>query len=479
MRFPGFIGGSYELGSKNIDAQRCVNMYLQADEMGTGKEGEKMALFPCPGLITKLTLAGGQNRGAWLASDGEWFAVGGNKLYSISPSYVATELGTLNTSTGPVSMSDNGTCVVVCDGTETLYVWNINTTTFSTLTTADNYQAADTVTYQDGYFIFNASGKNQFFFSTGQAVVAFDGADFESSEGSPDSVVGVISVLRNLWVFNEQTTEVYFNSGDANAPWQRIEGSFIDIGCAAKFSIKKIADSVFWLGKSTRGEGIVYMATGLQSKRISTHAIEQAISQYATISDAEAWCYEHEGHAFYALSFPTGNATWVYDLATESWHERAYLSSGSLGRHRARTHIYIFGKHLVGDYSSGKIYELSHSTYDDDGAAVQRIRSSPHVTAGLDRVFYQRFQLDIMAGVGMDGSGQGSDPQVILQFSDDGGYTWSNEKWASFGAIGARLTRAIWRRLGMSRDRVFRVTITDPVKVVILGAEIDLEREAS
>ena len=134
---------------------------------------------------------------------------------------------------------------------------------------------------------------------------------------------------------------------------------------------------------------------------------------------------------------------------------------------------------MVGDYEDGKIYELSEETYSDNGVEITRRRTAPHITDALDRIFYSSFQLDMESGTGIDGIGQGTDPQAMLQFSDDGGHSWSNEKWASFGKIGNRYRRAIWRRLGHSRDRVFRLTVTDPVKVTLIGAEMDLFKGAS
>lgn len=72
---------------------------------------------------------------------------------------------------------------------------------------------------------------------------------------------------------------------------------------------------------------------------------------------------------------------------------------------------------------------------------------------------------------------EGYNPQVMMQFSDDGGFTWSNEYWASAGKCGERLARARWNRLGQSRDRIFRATFTAPVKWIIIGARLDAKVE--
>lgn len=477
MRFPGFIGPSYQNGrSVNIDSQRCINLYAEKNEAGTGKEGEVAALLGTPGLTLKLTLAGGVCRGLWTASNGTLYAVGGNKLYSINSSFVATERGTLNTSSGTVSMADNGLQLVIVDGANG-YSFTFGTNTFAQITDGD-FLGANQVVFQDGYFIFNKPSSGQFYIS-GLNDVTFDALDFATSEGNPDNVVGIASLNRNLYVFNDITSEVFYNSGNADFPFERVQGGFIKVGCAARFSIATDDTSCFWIGNGDEGRGIIYRTESYQPQRISTHPVEEAIQGYSSISDAVGFCYQQEGHNFYVLNFPTANTTWVYDATTGLWHERAYNNAGTLERHRANYHAFAYGVHVVGDYANGKIYELSTSVYTDAGDYITRQRIAPHITSDLDRVIYKAFQLDLETGVGLDGTGQGTDPQVMLQFSDDGAHSWSNEKWTDMGQIGERKARAIWRRLGQSRDRVFKLTITDPVKVVLIGAKLDIEKAAS
>jgi hypothetical protein len=476
VRFPGFVGPSYQAQSKNIDCERCINLYAELTESGKGKEGEVAALVGTPGLSLLLTLAGGAVREIFTASNDEVYAVGGNKLYRISSTWVATELGTLNTAAGPVSMADNGLQLVIVDGGYG-YQWTFLTSTFAQITDED-FPGATQVTYQDGYFIFCKPFSQQFFISD-LSDTAIDGLDFASSEGNPDLLVGVLSDHRDLWLFNKKTAEVFNNTGNADFPFERNASAFIEHGCAAPFSIQKMNNSVFWLGQDDKGFGIVYMASSYTPQRISTHAVETAIQSYENIADARAWTYQERGHHFYVLNFPTANTTWVFDSATGLWHERVFTYQGRFQRHRGDSHAVGFGKHLVGDYANGKIYELTSSVYSDDGAAITRRRVSPHVTAGLAQVFYLSFELDIEMGVGLDGVAQGTNPQVMLRFSKDGGHTWSNEIWKDVGKIGNRHNRARWTRLGQSRDRVFEVTITDPVKVTILGAEIELEKAAA
>jgi hypothetical protein len=221
----------------------------------------------------------------------------------------------------------------------------------------------------------------------------------------------------------------------------------------------------------------VWRLNGYTPQRVSTDALEAAIAQYSDISDAQGYAYQQEGHTFYVLTFPTGGATWVYDAATQLWHQRAYLNpaTGILGRHRSNCHLYYAGQHLVGDFSTGTISALDLGYYLDGADPLPAIRAAAHI-AGPDYTWlvHNRLQVDMETGVGQN-DGQGAAPVVLLDWSDDGGYTWSNQRAASIGRIGQRRARVRWNRLGRARDRVYRITITDPVRRVILGAALNPE----
>jgi hypothetical protein len=476
MRFKGFIGDTYTLESRNVDSQDCINLYPKLHERGTGKEQEVASLWGTPGYRFLVNLGSGPIRGTKRASNNQLFVVCGNKLYRVSSNFVQTELGTLSTSSGKVSMDDNGIQLVIVDG-ENGYVLTLATSSFLPISDTD-FPGADQVIFQDGYFIFSRPNSGQFFIS-GLNAVTFDALDVASVEGSPDNLVGHINNNRDVFFFGEKSAEVFYNSGNADQPFERIQGAFLEVGLAARWSLAKSSSAIFWLGCDEHGTGIVYSAQGYQPRRISTHAVEQAIQSYSTISDAEAWTYQMNGHFFYVLNFPTGNATWVYDAKTELWHKRGHLHLGQLNRHRASCHAFAFGKHIIGDYENGNLYELGNDIYSDNGAPILRRRRSPHISAAGKNIFYDRFELDLETGVGLDGTQHGTDPKVVLRFSDDNGHSWSNEKWMDIGKIGQTTKRAIRRKLGYARDRVWEVTITDPVKVVITGANFEIRNGAA
>jgi hypothetical protein len=284
---------------------------------------------------------------------------------------------------------------------------------------------------------------------------------------------------REVWLFGNNTVEVWYNAGLADFPLARIEGAFMETGCLAPYSVAKLDNAVFWLGSDARGNGIVYRNQGYNAQRVSTHAIEWQIQQYGVLNDAIGYSYQQDGHSFYVLVFPTAQATWVFDVATGAWHERAYWDGVQYRRHRSNCQANFVGQVLVGDWENGRVYAFDLEVYQDNNDLQRWLRSWRALPTGqntLKRTAHHALQLDCETGIGIN-TGQGSNSQVMLRWSDDGGHTWSNEHWASMGKLGEYGKRVIWRRLGMTaklRDRVYEISGSDPVKIAIMGAELSV-----
>ena len=510
MKSP-ILGSSYVARSVNAADNRMVNLFPEVVP-----EGGKQPAFlnRAPGLRPLATIGTGPIRGLWApqitGSDG--YVVSGSGLYKIDTAYNSTFLGTIN-GTGQVSIADNGTQIFIAANPDG-YIYNMSTGVFAPIGDPD-FPGASTVGYLDGYFVFNEPDSQRVWVTSLLDGTSVDPLDFASAEGAPDQLISVNVDHREAWLFGTGTTEVWYNAGTADFPLQRIQGAFNELGCAAVYSVAKLDNTLFWLGSDARGRGIVYQANGYRGERISTHAVEFAIQNYSTISDAVAYSYQQEGHKFYVLTFPTANATWVYDTITGAWHERAGLTNGVFTRHRSNCQMNFNNQTIVGDYANGVIYALDLATYRDDDQPQKWLRSWRALPMGentLKRTAQHSLQLDCEAGVGLNGevgdnivylitesgitltseqgllldvSGiavVGANPQVMLRWSDDGGHTWSREHWTSLGAIGRYGQRVFWRRLGMTlklRDRVYEVSGTDPTKIVIMGAELILDGTSS
>jgi hypothetical protein len=473
MKTP-ILGSTYVARSVNAADARMVNLFPEIVPEG-GKE--PAFLQRCPGLKFENEVGFGPIRGLWVSRTypDNFYIASGNEFFKLtSLNGTPVKLGNIS-GTGPVSIADNGIQIFVACGA-CGYIYNQSTNVFAEITDPD-FVGASTVTYLDGYFVFNEPDSQKIWVTQLLDGTSVDPLDFASAEGAPDGVVGVLADHRELWVFGTETTEVWYNAGTADFPLVPIQGAFNEIGCASAASVAKLDNSIFWLGSDPRGKGIVYRADGYRGARVSTHAVEWQIQQYPTIEDAVAYTYQQDGHGFYVLNFPTANRTWVFDASTQAWHERAGWVNGEFTRHRSNCQCNYQGNIIVGDFENANIYTFDLDLYQDNGQPQKWLRSWRALLTGqnnLKRTAQHNLQLDLETGVGLN-LGQGSDPEVMLRWSDDGGHTWSSEHWVKVGKIGEYGKRALWRRLGMTekiRDRVYEVSMTDPVRTYIMGAEL-------
>ena len=459
-----FIGAAYTAWSRNVAAQECVNLYPEASQ----DKKSVAALRGTPGLSLFCAIGAQPWRGGHVVQKAStlMYVVAGNKLYSLTTAGVATERGTLNTSVGRVAMSDNGTQIMITDGTNG-YTYTIATTTLAEITDAQYPDAASVNLFLDGYTIVNVPDSGSFQISSAYDATAWAALDVKTAEGDPDNLVTLAKRNRQLFAIGDISIEVFYNSGNAVFPFDRVNGVIIDAGCVAKWSVAEVNSNLMWLAKDKGGTGFVIMLEGYTPRRVSTPALEDAIAGYE-MSDAFAWSYHRSGHIFYVLTFPTNAETWVFDVSTNLWHKRE--TYGCNGRHAANGHVFFNGKHYVGDYRNGNVYELSETVYTDNTEQIERWRTSPYAYADNREIEFANFEVMFESGVG---NSDCDDPQAMMQYSDDGGHTWSNERWKSIGEIGEYGQRAIWRRMGKATQRIFKVKVSDPVKVVMINASIN------
>jgi len=377
-----------------------VNLFAEAIPEGNGGK-EAGFLLRCPGLRLLTTVGTGPIRGLWV-TNGVAYVVSGSKFYSLSTTYTATLLGTVS-GTGPVSMADNGTQIFIACNPES-FIYNTSTAVFAQITDTD-FPGAGSVGYLDGYFVFNEPDSQKFWVTSLLDGTSVDPLDFASAEGYPDNVISLIVDHREIFLFGTTSVEVWYDAGTPDFPLARIQGAFMEVGCEAAYSVAKLDNSVFWLGSDARGRGIVYRANGYTPARISTNAVEYAIQGYGSISDAIAYTYQQDGHPFYVLIFPSAQATWVYDVSTTLWHERAGFEDGQFTRHRSNCQMSYNSEIVVGDYADGRLYAFDLDVYADDDQIQKWLRSWRALATGqnnLKRTAHHSLQLDAETGVGLN-----------------------------------------------------------------------------
>lgn len=393
---------------------------------------------------------------------------------------------------------------------ETMYGLN-----FSVLPATDGaFSGANTCDIIDNYFIYNNPTTQQWGSSDLLSPIS-QPTSYALKDGSPDKLVALIADHREVYLMGEASSEVWVDVGAVPFPFQRIPGTSTQQGIAAPFSVYRLGSSFAYVSRNNRGQAQIMQMNGYQPQRISTHAVENTLVG-KVIDDAIGWTYQLEGHEVYVITFPsigTNGLTWAYDSTTQMWHKWLYTASdNTYQRHRGNCCANFQGMVLVGDYANGKIYMLDKTNYTDDGQLVRRLRRAPHLVTDLQRQYFDELQIQFQPGVGTTGLSEPTgdiyvdspyiiyptatftigpfetyiigiqatlnndsittNPQAMLRWSNDGGSTWSKENWVSIGKMGKYKNRAIWRRLGMARDRIFEVSITDPVKAVIVSANL-------
>ena len=460
-----FATQAYQSKSLPLSAQRMVNIYAESEPPDAKSQ---IALFGAPGLTNFATCGAGPIRG-FRVMGGMLYVVAGPTLYSVTSAGVGTALGGAISGTGVVSMSDNGTQIIIVNGA---FGYVYSATSGFQIITSPNFHASSSVTFFDNYFVLAWDGTNKFFISGTLDGTSYDGLDFASAEVSSDYVVAVVNQQENLLVFGQTTIETWYDAGTVNFPFQRIDGGTIERGCAAALTPVKEDNSVFFLGDDC----VFYRLDGTIPRRISTHAIEDAWQRYTLVSDAFTFSYTFEGHKFIVLTFPTANATWVYDISTSLWHERDSrdANNNNFGRWRGNCGISAYNKILIGDAYSGQIGYIDGTLNTEFGNTMRAEMISPVINNDRRRIFMSRFELDIEQGVG-NTVDPGENPQILLSWSDDGGRIFrAPQLWHGMGRKGAYSTRVFWTRLGQARNRVLKVTISDPVRRNIIAAHADL-----
>jgi hypothetical protein len=467
MKF-NFLGGQHKGFSKNQNSQETVNMFLEVDP----SEDNKLTLYRVDGKVAFLTLPTSPIY-AMTEFRGVLYVVAGEYLYKVLNDFTYTTIGTVDLDFDTTIAANNGGQVCFNSGiTNKAYVYNTSTSTLTQITDPDFF-GSPRVDYLDGYGVFIRPNSQQFYVSAYNDFLTFDGLDFSSSGSDPDNLVTGIVDHRELVLFGRKTTSFWFSVGGSDFALARREGAEMEVGCAAALSVAKLDNTVFFLGSNAYGTGLVYKLNQYSPQIISNRGIEYLISTFERVDDAFAYTYQKGGHSFYVLTFPTANKTLVYDASIQdpdlAWSVR---ETYGLGRDRASCYAFAFGKHLVGDFVSGVIYELDENTHTDAGLPIAWSRTTSHIISDYKRVKHKEVVLNFQTGVGLE---DGSEPLVYLTYSDDGGHSYITPRESSLGVIGQRKNRVMWARLGNSRDRVYKVFGSEPVKTVLIGGYIDME----
>lgn len=561
MKTP-FLGSYSKSRSQNLSDAQCQNLYPSSVDTKDGKD--VAAFYSTPGLTLLCVCGIGPVRGSKqfqpaIPALPILYVVSGSALYTVTQSYVATLVGTLGTSIGPVSIITNGTQVAIFDGVNGYLVPGGHPLTGGITSNAGTqYEAGDTLfltavggaqtataeitvstvsgaggisgytvtmggmfspnptqfmqastsgsgsgftissptfgafvpiltltlpfpnpgiaAYQDGFGLINQVGTNQIWQSNLFDLSVWDPLNFDSADAQADNIQAVIELHEEQFLVKQTNTEVWINAGVSGFAFQRLQGVHIETGCVAPYSVVKIGESLMWLTQDDQGQGSVVMVTGYEPKIVSTKSIETAFGNYPTLADAIAYSYKAGKHLFYVITFPSGNATWCYDVVEGLWHQRAAFANGLFSRHQSNCYAFFNQVNVVGDFQNGNIYNLDQNALTDNGAQRKWLRTWRALPQPIfDPMTFSSLQIDMETGIG---DTDGRTPKVVLRWSDDGGYNWSNERIQSAGQTGQTALRVKFNRLGSTRlnsglDRIFELSSSDPFFVGLIGANLE------
>ena len=447
--------------SPNVTANTLINAYY---EFQAEKDRTQVAIYGTPGLTLFIDQGDTPWRGLHVVGD-LIYGVHRGTFYSINNAGVVTNLGTIGTLEGRVSICDDGFSVVVVDGQE-IYTYDLSTpaTPIAAVNDPDRPSLPNTCVFQGARILTDEDGTGVFKGGGNYDPTAWSALDFATAESNPDNLVRVLNYRGTVVLFGSYTTEFWANVGGSGFPYTRVLGADVEYGLAARWSVGPFAGTFAFLAKNREGQTLVMTLNGYsQPDRISNFELEHTINSYADVADATGFGYMLGGHPMYQLNFPTAEKTWLYDGSTRYWSELRY---GANSRHRGEISVDFVNRTIVSDYEDGKIYRLDTDAMTDNGAAIHTILRGRHIYNQKKKVRFTRLELGIEPGVGLV-SGQGTSPVAGLRVSKDGGKSYGTQTFAPIGKIGDNDVRCIWRNLGSGRDMIPEVTITDPVKRVI------------
>jgi len=480
----GLCGPSYKAISQNFDDEIADNWICEIS--GSQNAKTTMGMFSAPGRKEFADLVNETSVPEDFTLNGRMFAAASH-FYEIDAAGNVTDRGALNGQplSKPMIRANETQLLILSNGD--LFIFTLATNILTAVNMAQFNGPVQQIEFCDGYFLATIQNSHTFQQSNLEDGTTWDGLNIATISLFPDNFTSMGVSGRNPVFYSLKKFAVYYNAGAGFPVFIPISNALGEDGAGATFATTKLDNTLFWLDEDERGAFVARRLSGATGERVSTHATELAWQSYTTPSDAIGWTYQENGHTYWMLRFVAQNETWGYDVASGLWHQRSSFNEnfGIRQAERATCHAYCFGKHLVGDWASGKIYEQSSKYNTDDGHMIVRTRRSPTISKENEWIYFSEARFDIETGLSptaddiamwtavygtaplLDGNGVSRPVQMILRWSNDGGRTWSNDRILSLrfpGEFGKLVRKTM---LGRGRNRLWEIVLSDPIPAAI------------
>lgn len=378
--------------------------------------------------------------------DGSVYAVAGGYLHKIASDGTVTQLGGVSDGEDTVIDGNNGKVTVTANGN--YYVWDGSTLSAPT---PGAFSSFGSHCFLNNFTLLTEKNGRRVQISGAADPTSLGGSDFVTTELNDSDNVRIIAISGNAWVFKEEAIEIFSVATGTLTP---LSSATIEKGLKSFKLLTKIPNGAAFIGT----DNTVYLA-GQQVTPISTPFIEESIRDFTA---THMFFYEDAGHKFVCLRF-SDRPAWVYDLASQEWHERA--EGTDIDPWSVVNTVQAYGKQIAGS-DLGSLYTLERVNADADHPLVRRAIGTLDFEDNRTSVP----RLTIRGESGSTSSGQSFDDpvQCWLRLSKDNGRTWGVERWRDLGALGDYEKIAVWRANGsFRRSLTAEFNMTDAVDVPI------------
>lgn len=393
-------------------------------------------------------------------SDSDAYAVLGRVLVRLDGAGSATILGGI-ASDGMVTMARNRAdppvICIVCDGL--VYYCQAGVLTQNT---DPDLPPPISVTALDGIFSFLCQDGRHF--ASDVDAIDVNALSFATAEALPDPGVRNWTRGRDLVIGGTKSLEFWSNVGDDPYPFARVTSK--DVGVLAPDSMAMIDETSAFVAH----DGTVRILEGYTAKVISTREVERLIATDPNPSAITATSHFGRGKMFYTLSGT--NWTREFNLATGKWHDRA---SYGMDRWQVAKVMQWGQRRLAGHYAEGLLYTLEHDAHDEAGEHLIMQQITPPVHEFPNRILHHALHVDAVPGVGavVASTDPTYSPQLMIDWSDDGGRNWGTQLTRSFGRAGHMNSTIRLHRLGSAKSRRYRFSASAAVRRCVIAAKLD------